>query len=305
MLSLHTTFRKLLFAIFPLFIILISCSDRSKNDLSVIEALNESIENSNRVVNASTTEIMISLEKKLNDYSSKERAMVWLPVAQTVQRVSKKAIDQIQEIKAKLEKDQKSNISDEEILNVYDRVLNYKSELLQIDSKLARDYNRYLKIFTRSIDSSKENQIELFKEYFSTTSRTGAIAMLTKLQNNIKINEEGMITYCHEYSTPIICGVQYLTSPIIIQNSTIVRPGEEIIITAGLGAFDPFMMPKIFIHNKLIQLDDDRAARYTGKAPSIPGMYYVPVKINYTDQEGKQQSVQKEVEYTVANVPKQ
>jgi flagellin-specific chaperone FliS len=195
MLPLNTIFKKLFFAIFPLFIILISCSDRSKNDLAVIEALNESIENSNRVVNASTTEIMISLEEKLNDYSSKEKAMVWLPVAQTVQRVTKKAIDQIQEIKAKLEKDQKSNISEEDILNVYNWVLNYKSELLQIDSKLAHDYNRYLKIFTISIDSSKENQVELFKAYFSTASRTGAIAMLTKLQNNININEKGMITF--------------------------------------------------------------------------------------------------------------
>jgi len=40
------------------------------------------------------------------------------------------------------------------------------------------------------------------------------------------------------------------------------------------------------------------------KARAKPGKYYVPVKIIYYDQDGRKQSIQKEIEYTVANIQK-
>ena len=54
-----------------------------------------------------------------------------------------------------------------------------------------------------------------------------------------------------------------------------------------------------------MKIKDDVIAHYKLKAASRPGKYYVPVKINYTDQNGKQQTVQKEIEYTVAKIQQQ
>jgi hypothetical protein len=56
---------------------------------------------------------------------------------------------------------------------------------------------------------------------------------------------------------------------------------------------------------RIVALKGNALAVYKLKAPSKPGKYYVPVKINYTDQDGSQQTVQKEIEYTVANIQKQ
>ena len=305
MLPLHTTFRNLFFAS-SLIIFLASCTDKSKADLKVINALNESIENSNKTVNASTTDVMVSLEEKMHDYSTKERAMVWFPKAQMIQKISKNAFDQIEDIKVKLEKDQNKNINQEDILNVYNSLINYKSELLLIDPKLTNQYQRYLKIFTRTIDSSSENQIKMFKEYFSGASASSTKAMLTKFQNNIKINEEGMVTFCHDQiGSTDGYGFYSSTTAIISQSSSIVQPGETIEIFSGIGEFSMNYRPAVFVYGKPIPMDVSGIAIYKLKAPAKPGKYYVPLKINYTDQEGRQQTFSKEIEYTVANIEKQ
>ena len=285
-------------------IILTSCADRSKTDLKVINALNESIENSNKTVNATTVDIMHSLEAKLHDYSTKERAQVWFPIAQTIQKISKKAYEEIQEIKFKLEKGSIKTVREEDISNVFNSLLKYKNEILQVDSRLTRYFQQYLRIFTRSIDSTNVNQESLFRDFFSNAYTSAIIAMLSKLQNNIKLNEERMVTFCHEYSTPI-CGMgAIMTSVLVMQSASIVQKGGEIEITAGLASVSVEQKPKVIVYNTFVPLNDAGLAVYKLKAASKPGKYYVPVKIKYTDQNGREQSMIKEIEYTVAEIVK-
>jgi gliding motility-associated GldM-like protein len=305
MLPLHITFRDLFYTS-SVIIFLASCTNESKSDLRVINALNESIENSNKAVNASTTDLMVSLEDKMRDYSTQERAMVWFPKAQMIQKISKNALDQIEEIKVRLEEDQNNTINQEDILNVYNCLIKYKSELLQIDPKLTNEFQQYLKIFTRTIDSSSENQIKMFREYFSGASTPRAKAMLTKLQNNIKINEEGIVGFCHEHCYRF-CGLGSSSiSTLIGLDRGVVEPGGVIELVAGVGEFNKQYTPEIFVYGKPVSMKrDDVLASHKIKVSAKPGKYYVPVKINYTDQNGIKQSIHKEIEYTVANVQKQ
>lgn len=282
-----------------------SCSVRSETDLAIIKTLDESIENSNKRLNASTTDIMGSFQNKLYEFESKERAQVWFSIAQKVQIVSKDAFDQIQKIKSSYLNNRNSKFNEEDILKVYDCIVKYKNELLLIDSKLTHDYQSYLKMFTKNIDSSSEHQQVLLKSYFSDATISGAIAILTKLQNNIKFNEEGMITLCHEYSTPL-CGMgMIMIAALVVQNTNVLQEGDELEITAGLASINAYQKPEVTFYNRSIQLNDVGLAVYKLRAPAKPGKYYVPVKIVYTDQEGRKQSIKKEVEYTVANIQKQ
>jgi hypothetical protein len=161
-----------------------------------------------------------------------------------------------------------------------------------------------LKLFTKAIDSSKSNQKILFQNYFNDASKISVIAMLNKLQNNIRINEERILTFCHEQigSTGPSCT---FISAISAQNKSIVQAGEKIEIYAGVGEFRSGMKTEVFIYDKPVRLHDNAIAIYKLKAASKPGKYYVPVRINYTDQDGKEQTVAREVEYTVANIIKQ
>jgi hypothetical protein len=302
MLPLHTLAKNFFFFV-SILVILTSCRDNSKIDLTAINVLEEGLLNSNKVVNASITDLMISLQSKLNDYSSKERAEIWFPKAKSIQAVSNETIKKIEEIK--LETKVKKKFNEDDIRNIVNILSQYQDSILQIDSKLTKDYKRYLRIFSKDIDSLEDNQIEKLRKHFSETSITGSIALLTKIENNIKLNEYGMITYCQEMSTPLFCGFRYLPQAVVIQNSSIVQPKEQIKITAGLGGFSNRESPKIFIYNKPVNVSEDGAAHYKLKAATDPGKYYVPVRIEYIDENGKHNSIQKEIEYTVANIQKQ
>ncbi|MEI9810185.1 MAG: hypothetical protein WDO16_21235 [Bacteroidota bacterium] len=89
-------------------------------------------------------------------------------------------------------------------------------------------------------------------------------------------------------------------STIIGQSSNIVRSGEQIEITAGVGAFSRIASLKITIAGKEVTAGDEGIALYKFKSSSKPGTHFIPVKLSYTDQDGKEQTIEKNVEYTVA-----
>ena len=75
-------------------------------------------------------------------------------------------------------------------------------------------------------------------------------------------------------------------------------PGQELEITAGVGAFSKAALPTITIGNTVVPIGEDGAAR-TKLAAGAVGTRSVPVRITYTDQDGKQQIIEEKVEYTV------
>ena len=303
MLPLHSTFRNFISASF-LLLIIASCSDRSNTDLEIIKTLNESIEYSNKNISASTIDVLSSFQKKLNDDGSRERAAVWYPKAQLIQKISKDAFDKIEKIKMKLDKQGKKIVANDSMA-LYEILIDYKEKLLQVDPKLTNDFKRHLKIFTEAIDSSKNGQKYLLKNYFSGASMYVAKAMLVKLQNNIIINEHRMITYCYEKCASTCGPWNEVYHAFVALNSSVVQPGERIEITAGMLSFTINQKPEVFVYGRLVTLSEDTFAHYKLKAASNPGKYYVPVKINYIDQNGKLNTIVKEIEYTVANIEKQ
>jgi gliding motility-associated protein GldM len=85
---------------------------------------------------------------------------------------------------------------------------------------------------------------------------------------------------------------------IIGQSSSYVMPGQEIEITAGVGAFSTGAKPTITINGSGAALGEDGAARAKFAAGGV-GSHSVPVTIRYTDQEGNPQTITKNIEYTV------
>jgi gliding motility-associated protein GldM len=75
-------------------------------------------------------------------------------------------------------------------------------------------------------------------------------------------------------------------------------PGQEIEITAGVGAFSTGARPQITINGSGAALGEDGAARAKFAAGGV-GTHSVPVTIRYTDQEGNPQTITKNIEYTV------
>ena len=296
MLSLHSFFKNLLSALFIL-IIFASCSDRSKTDLAILKLLDESIQSSNQVLLSSSTDILASIQNKLTDVGTAERAKYWHPKAEKIQKLSKDAFDFIESMKPE--------VDNNAFREVFEKLMDYQNGILQVDSQLTHVFRKSLRLFTKDNDTLKTGQKKLFQSYFNDASDISAIALLSKLQNNIRINEERMLTYCHEQIGIVRFGPCSPDLPIVVQSSTIVQPGEKIEIIAGICSFYTIIEPEVFVYERPIPIRSDGVARSKFIAASKPGKYYVPVKISYTDQEGRQQTTTKEIEYTVAHIQKQ
>lgn len=299
MLPLHKNFKYVAFALYSL-IVFTSCANKSKIDIEVLKVLNEGLVSSNKMISASTMEVMVVLKNKLHEPGSEERAKVWYPKAEQIQRLSKDIFDYIERVK--------QNIYDTVLNNseLFKKLKNYQAQLLHIDPKITHQFQPSLKIYTQLVDSSTVDQEKFFHAYFKGASTEAVIALLTKIQNNIKLNEVRMVTFCNEH-VGSIDGHGFATSISVVSiiNSSVVQPGDDIEILSGVGEFNTFHKPEVFVYGKLVPIDESGVAVSKLKAATKPGKYYVPINIQYTDQDGKQQTIQKEIEYTVANIQKQ
>jgi hypothetical protein len=296
-------------ACFFLILAFTSCSDKSKTDLNIIKALDESIIYCNTSLVASTEGVLASLSEKLNNAGTHEKAKTWYPKAQKVYALSEDAYNNLEKIKTELLKervkkpDDVKKIFDQRGIQIYDSLMNFRKRLLEVDPLIYKEFHNSVPVFTKSFDSTNKDGNDFVKKFFENVDASVAKAMLTKLQNNILSNSNRIITFCNEQFA--IDHVFYEYSSIIAQSSSIVQPGEEIEIVAGIGEFTRLNMPRVYVYEDIIPMDANAIAIYKFKAALKPGKYYVPVKINYIDQDGMQQTVKKEIEYTVANIHKQ
>src|SRR6186997_2973180 len=67
--------------------------------LNAFKTVNRSLENTNTTVNSSTTEIMTSLQDKMSDPTSADKAKIWYPKAQAIQNYAKSVYAYIQGLK--------------------------------------------------------------------------------------------------------------------------------------------------------------------------------------------------------------
>jgi gliding motility-associated protein GldM len=124
-----------------------------------------------------------------------------------------------------------------------------------------------------------------------------ALTILSKFQNDVKTTENKLVSYCHEQVGKVIVRYDQFAA-IVGQNSTYLMPGQEIEITAGVGAFSKAALPSITIGGQPTTLDAEGKAVRKLDAGGM-GNRTVKVHIEYTDQDGNKKAVDKDVEYTV------
>ena len=298
MLPLHTTFK--IFAFVQLLLTVFASCYNSNNNVEVIKALNESIENSSNWLDQSSKDIMISFEEKVRNDGSRERAQYWYPKAKKIEHLSDGIFNYIENIKNDM--DSKVSFSSE----LFDNLIKYKNEILVVDPQITHEFQKTLTVFTTAIDSAGVNQKTLFQNYFNKRSITSVATMINKLQNNIRVIENKILLYCHEHvGSTDGHGLATSVSVVSIINSSVVQPGDDIEIFSGVGEFNTFYKPEVFVYGKVVPIDETGIAVSKLKAPTKPDKYFVPIKIQYIDQNGRQQIFQKKIEYTVANIQKQ
>ncbi|MDP9230345.1 MAG: gliding motility protein GldM, partial [Bacteroidota bacterium] len=133
--------------------------------------------------------------------------------------------------------------------------------------------------------------------YFHMVPTVAALTILSKFQNDVKTTENRIVAYLHQKVGEVVIRFDAY-EPIVGQNSKYFMPGQELEITAGLGAFSKTKLPTISIAGASVSLNEKGMAVWKTASGGI-GQHTIPVTVSFIDQDGKPQTRTTNVEYTV------
>lgn len=285
--------------------------------LNAFKTVNDSLEKTNTVVNNSTNTIITSFQEKMTDPTTAEKARLWYPKAEQVVTQSKTISDYIEGLKNQILKNADFNPAEGDSsykmdnLDIATRLMvdqgagktllknltEYKANILKIDPEINAEFANNLPINLNMPVTQNKGNNTWEAAYFRMVPTVAALTILSKFQNDIRTTENRIVSFLHNKVGQV--AVRFDTYGAVIgQSSNYLMPGQELEITAGVGAFSKAAKPIITIGGANTVLDADGAARFKTTVNNI-GTSSIPVSITYTDQEGKQQTIKKTVEYTV------
>jgi gliding motility-associated protein GldM len=287
--------------------------------LNAFKTVEKSLDTTNTTINQSTSTIMASLQEKMSQSESAEKARIWYPKAQRAQELTKQLNTYIDGLKAQIMKEagfdpvaNGDSTFKEDNQDVATRIMveqgkgkelfaklqQYKKEMAAIDPALASEINTYLKQISLDPPATKNKGNESWEAgYFRMVPTVAATTMLTKFQNDVKTAENRTVSLFHEQVGKVVVRYDNFTA-IVGQSSNYIMPGQEIEIMAGVGAFSKAAAPQITIAGRGAALGDDGAAHMKLPGGGL-GKHSVPVVISFKDQDGKPQTITKNIEYTV------
>ncbi len=131
--------------------------------------------------------------------------------------------------------------------------------------------------------------------YFHMTPTIAALTILSKFQSDAKNSEAGIIDYLYKQIGSVKLVFDQF-KPLVGTNATYLMPGDELEVTAGVGAFSAAAKPEIYINGAKQALNGDGIADYKTKVSNTGN---INVKIEYYKPDGSKDVINKEVKYTV------
>jgi gliding motility-associated protein GldM len=276
--------------------------------LNAFKTINDSLEKTNGTVKASTQQIFESLTEKMAEDETREKAMIWQPKA-------KEVTDQTTLVYAfidGLKKDLLAQSKGDDDQNTTTRILvkegkgqqllkmltDYKMNVLK-DSAIRAEFEKSLPISLEMPKSMNSNKKTWEEGYFYMAPTVGALSILSKFQNDLRNAENKLVTFCHEQVGKVELRFDAFEA-IVGQSSRYLMPGQELEITAGLGAFSRSKLPTVTINGSNVALNEKGMAIYKTTATGT-GSRTINVTVAFTDQDGKPQTRTIPVEYTVGS----
>ncbi len=280
--------------VLSLIIISYSCTNHSNDN--TFKILDEGFERSNIVIERSTQLFSHSLESKLSDPITSYKAGVWYPKVQIIRELSKEIASYLEKLKTEIKN--RKGLPDEKAIELYGRLLKYKDDVLNVDSSLKIEFKTRTVITEEAFDSVKHNANDFRSYFFKDISAQATFSMLNKFRNNIEIIQNRMIQFC-SYKVPDPDNFYEAYSVMAVQSSSYVKAGDLIEVIAGVGTFSLKAKATIIIDGNSVQPGSDGVALYKFKASKNWGKHHIPVEVEFTDQDGKRQTIIKELDYTV------
>ncbi|MEO7045512.1 MAG: hypothetical protein ABI091_09430 [Ferruginibacter sp.] len=250
---------------------LISCA--GKNNAVLFDQINSSLSASNKLISGTTKNEYHELESNLLTPVIK-RVESWRTISIEIKRLTSTIYNKLDSIKENLMNDKK-NLTP---LDLSDRIYEFRDNILSLDP----DIN---KTFSNDTDFIRIPKKEDINEIITNHNRDETFTFLTLLQNRVLLIENSVITFCKFRCQPD-CILRYdNTSFLIAQNTTHLRTGELLEISAGVGAYSSSANPIIMIKGHSIP-NINGISTFKEKVSGQKGKHNIPVKYEYTTEEG-------------------
>ncbi|MEP6466228.1 MAG: gliding motility protein GldM, partial [Parafilimonas sp.] len=289
--------------------------------LNAFRTVDNSLIASSSTLDAKNEHIFNAFKSELSDPSTAERAAKWQPNAQKAQILANEMVAYIQTLQVKIadaagyKKDDSASYRDDD-LEAATRIMTdpgtdgkvlrqklqqYKDALLGIDPSIKAQFENSLPIdLSIPKTNNKANQDDWAASYFYMTPSIAAKTILSKFENDVKNSEAMVIDYCHQ-QVGAVKEVFNTYQPLVGQNSNYLMPGQQLDITAGIGAYNAESKPVVTIDGQRIDLNANGVAEYKTTAGAA-GSYTKNVVISFFNQAtGKQDQVNYPLTYTVGS----
>ena len=288
----------------------------SSEILNAFKVVDISLQNSSLNLAAANSTLYKSLSDKLADAKTSQKAQIWQPKAEQARKLSEGMTTYIEGLKKQLkttaglemingkESFKEDNLEAATHLfgtegkgkELEAKLKAYKAAMLAIDPQINAKFGKTLPVDVEPPIGQDGTKKDFTNAYFSMTPTVAGLTLLSKFQNNIKNAENQVVTFCHEQIGAVIVKFDQ-TGVLVGQSSNYIMPGQEISITAGIGAYSSAAQPQISIAGSSVPVIDGKGTYKISASGS--GLRKVPVTIRYLDQDGIAQTKTEEVEYTV------
>jgi gliding motility-associated protein GldM len=168
--------------------------------------------------------------------------------------------------------------------------------MLNLDPEIRAKFQNTLPIDVEPPVGQDGTKKEFTTAYFHMTPTVAALTILSKFQNNVKNSENQIVSDIHSKIGEVKLKIDRF-APLVGQSSNYLMPGEELTVTAGVGAYSSAALPVITINGSSVPTVEGQGTYKISASGSGP--HTVPVVIHYKDQMNKDQSISSEVKYTV------
>ena len=296
----------------------------SSEILNAFKVVDKSLTTSNSNLSSANETLYKSLQAKVADPVTAEKAKIWNGHAETAKKLSADMYSFIEGIKRQLKDEAGAKMETvdgqqveqfkEDDLEAATRLFgngpggknlgpqleqklkDYRTAMLAIDPEISKEFTNTLAVDGKPATGQDGKAKSFTDAYFHMTPTVAGLTLLSKFQNNVKNAENQVVTYSHSKVGEV--KVKFDKTGVLIgQSANYVMPGQEIEITAGIGAYSSAAAPQISIGGAGVPVVDGQG-KYKFQA-SGGGSRTVPVTIRYKDQDGNDKTETKNVEYTV------
>ena len=291
--------------------------------LNAFKTVDRSLMIASSVAEQKNEEIFKSFKAKLEDPTSREKAAIWEPKAQQAKKISDELYNYIEALKLELKKesglktvDGKEEFKEDDLdagtrllvqyapegkgkgKELFEKLKAYKEQLLAIDPDMKKEIEVGLPLdLTIPPTTSDAGKSDWAYAYFHMTPTIAAITIMSKFQNDVKNSESKAVEFCHKQIGQVeIIYDQF--QAFAGTNTQYLMPGEELFITAGIGAFSKAAQPSISIDGANVPLNAEGTAEYKTRVGGS-GSGIKRVRISYAKPDGTTAVVEKEIKYTV------